>query len=70
MVKTWGTSAPTEEKCSQCGSCYEVRQVKTPVRDKDSFNCVVCRYEMDSWNDTTYPTYRLIKREPWPRQAD
>jgi hypothetical protein len=39
------------------------------VRDQDSADCEVCGAELDSWNSTTYPSFTLIERAPWPKSA-
>jgi transposase-like protein len=67
MVSTFGTGASNEKECPRCGSLYEVRMVQLPIRDKDSFDCLICDHELDTWNGTTFPSYLLLKREPWPK---
>lgn len=47
--------------CPTCGSVYETELHQTPIRDKDSADCKVCGKEMDSWNSTTFPIYKLKK---------
>jgi hypothetical protein len=45
-----------------CGAVYERTEVKFTVRDNDSANCQVCGEELESWNGSRVPQFRLIKR--------
>lgn len=65
-MATWSTTKAPNVTCPHCGSEYEVTIRRFPVRDEDSFDCEVCGEEMNSWNDTACPTYRLIKRGKAP----
>lgn len=47
--------------CSGCGSVYEITKYYSPVRDKDSIECQVCRKEIIRWNGGLYYTSRLLK---------
>ncbi|MBW4565651.1 MAG: hypothetical protein KME32_32135 [Mojavia pulchra JT2-VF2] len=61
-MKTWTNQDAGKETCPQCDSVYSVTIHRLPARDKDSFNCVVCGYEMQSWNDTEFPSFKLVQR--------
>lgn len=61
-MKTWTNKDAGKETCPNCKSVYEVKITRFPLRDKDSFNCQVCGYEMESWNDTEVPNFTLVKR--------
>lgn len=39
-----------EITCPNCGSIYEIRRIKIPVRDKDTITCDVCNQTLKSWN--------------------
>jgi transposase-like protein len=55
--------------CPTCGAEYEVRMVHAMMRDKDSYECSVCDTELDRWNGSTFPSYRLVKRpDKWPKE--
>ena len=62
-----GPLVSKERKCPQCGSLYDVRTVGLAARNANSFNCLVCDHKLDKWNDTKFPSYSLLKREPWPK---
>lgn len=32
------------------------------VRDKDSFECLVCQASIESWNVSRFPMFKLVKR--------
>ena len=53
--------ATTTITCS-CGAVYERTENKAPVRDSDSFDCVCCGVEVEPWNDTRWPSFKLISR--------
>ncbi|MBD2566705.1 hypothetical protein [Anabaena lutea] len=61
-MKTWTNKDAGKETCPKCNSVYEVKITRFPLRDKDSFNCQVCGYEIESWNDTEVPSFTLVKR--------
>lgn len=48
--------------CPRCGSIYELRKVKSPVRDKDSIICDVCDQILESWNGGVMYFSTLIKK--------
>jgi len=62
MVQTWGVGDASETTCKACGAVYERKIQRFPLRDKDTAECGVCGEEMESWNSTSVPIYRLIKR--------
>ena len=45
-----------------CGAIYERTEVKLTVRDRDNANCQVCGEELESWNGSRIPQFRLITR--------
>ena len=49
------------ETCPKCKAIYEVEEKRSPTRDNDYFDCEDCGQRMQSWNSTTYPTYRKIR---------
>jgi len=60
MVKTWSSENAGETPCPKCGTRYRVTVTRLPARDHDHFDCNVCGYRMDSWNDTHVPSYVQI----------
>jgi transposase-like protein len=67
MVRSSSFSASKETECPRCGSLYEVRMVRLPEKNHYSYDCVVCDYRLAVWNDMKFPSYMLLKREPWPK---
>lgn len=59
MVKVWGSDKGADFTCPHCKSVYETELHRSPVRDSDSANCEVCGQEMNRWNSTTFPVYKL-----------
>lgn len=43
----------------RCGAIYERTEVKFMARDKDTANCQVCGDELESWNSSRVPQFRL-----------
>lgn len=55
--------------CSKCSAVYERTEFKLPVRDKDHANCEVCGEELESWNGSRVPSFRLMERpKDWPKK--
>jgi hypothetical protein len=50
----------------ECGAVYERGEVKLPARDKDSFDCEVCKREIERWNGSRIPVFRLVRRPDEP----
>jgi len=46
----------------ECGAVYERTETKLTVRDNDSFDCRICGKELESWNGSRIPSFRLIKQ--------
>lgn len=67
MVRPSDFSASKEKECPQCGSLYDVRMVRLLLKDRGSYDCLVCDHRLATWNDTKFSSYRLIKIEPWPK---
>ena len=59
-MKTWTTENAPDETCPKCGSVYSVTVSQLPTKDQDFFNCEVCGFEMRRWNDTRFPSFKLI----------
>jgi hypothetical protein len=66
-MATWDFTKAEDKTCARCGSVYEVKHHQVPVKDIDSFDCLVCGGELDSWKSTRYPIFALKTRAPWPR---
>jgi len=66
-MATWGFEKGDDKTCSRCGSTYEVKYHQVPVKDIDSYDCVVCGLELDSWKSTRYPIFTLKMRAEWPK---
>lgn len=64
-MATWDFSKTDDKTCPKCGSVYEVKYHQVPVKDIDSFDCVVCGNELDRWKSTRYPIFELKTRAPW-----
>ena len=43
-----------ERTCSKCGAVYELTEVKTMVRDKDSLECSFCNETLIKWNGSSF----------------
>lgn len=54
-------------KCT-CGRVWNLKRIKLPQRDKDSFNCV-CGKELESWNGGEMWAGTLVS-EPAPKGTD
>jgi hypothetical protein len=52
----------TEVTCPKCGAVYERTAYRAGITDRDSFECEVCNETLESWNSTTIPEFRLIRR--------
>ena len=48
--------------CPECRAIYERVPVQFLERDRGDFECAACRRVLDSWDGTSVPLYRLIKR--------
>ena len=66
-MATWDFEKSDDKTCAHCGTTYEVKYHQVPVKDIDSFDCLVCGQELDSWKSTRYPIFTLKNRAPWPR---
>ena len=54
--------------CSGCGAVFELAELKTMVRDKDSLKCQFCDETLISWNGSSFFVIdRVIKR---PKKSD
>lgn len=65
---TWSNTNAGKETCPKCGSVYKVTIFKAPCRDSDYFNCEVCGFEMNRWNDTDIPSYTLVEQSKQSEQ--
>jgi transposase-like protein len=70
MGATWSSESAGNESCPKCNSVYKVTIHRFPMRDSDYFNCAVCDYEMNRWNDTESPSYELIERGSIPKLSN
>jgi DNA-directed RNA polymerase subunit RPC12/RpoP len=66
-MATWDIVKAADKACPKCGSTYEVKYRQVPMRDIDSFDCVVCGLELESWKSTRYPTYTPKVLAKWPK---
>ncbi len=41
----------------ECGAVYRREVQRDIVRDTDSFNCIVCGRQMESWSTSRWPRY-------------
>lgn len=67
MGTTWSSESAGKESCPKCSSVYKVTIQYFPMRDSDYFNCEVCGYEMQRWNDTASPSFKLVERGQLPK---
>ncbi len=61
MVKVWGEGGGADKECDACGSVYAVTYQRFPSRESDGFNCEICGKELERWNSTHQPDFKLIK---------
>jgi transcriptional regulator with XRE-family HTH domain len=72
--KSPGKTAPQtiplgEETCRQCGAIYDLQARRLPARQKGSFRCRVCDYEISTWTGTTASVYTmLVLPKRWPKR--
>jgi hypothetical protein len=59
----------TQEVCPRCSAVYEVTLRHFPMRDDDHFDCDVCGARIHSWNSSTVPEYRLVRRPERPPEG-
>ena len=45
----------------QCGTVYERETHKLQYRDHDTFECRICKRELDLWNGSVVPEFKLIE---------
>ena len=43
-----------------CGAVYRRVLNKSPIRDTDTFECLVCGERMESWSTSRWPSYQLV----------
>jgi hypothetical protein len=52
-------------ECKGCGSIFELRSVKVPMRDQDKIDCEVCGKVLHRWSQGKVWEAKLIeRREP------
>lgn len=52
-------------ECKRCGSIFELRSVKVPMRDQDVIHCEVCGEILHRWSQGKVWEAKLIeRREP------
>lgn len=54
MIQTWSSEKVDDIKCEKCDSIYSVKIYRLPLKDSDSFNCIVCGHLMRKWNDIVF----------------
>lgn len=59
MLHTWSKAMGDNATCERCGSIYSVEIRLFPLKDSDSFKCVVCGHLMLKWNCTRTPSFTL-----------
>ena len=67
MIQSWAEVTAKRVPCKRCKSVYEKLVRYFPIKDSDHFDCEVCGQQVESWNDTAVPSYRLVERRAWPR---
>lgn len=50
-----------DAKCAHCGGAHKITWVRSAWRSKGVAECVECGGEMDRWDATTWPSYRLFQ---------
>jgi predicted SprT family Zn-dependent metalloprotease len=43
----------------QCGTVYERETHKLQYRDHDTYECRICKRELDRWNGSVVPEFKL-----------
>lgn len=57
-----------EEKCTRCEAIYDLQACRLPARQKGSFRCRVCDYEISTWTGTTGYVYTMLHPPTrWPK---
>jgi hypothetical protein len=56
----------TQKITCECGAVYERTEWKSAYRDNDHFNCQACGQEIESWNGSRIPSFRLVSRPVEP----
>ncbi|PTT55421.1 hypothetical protein DBR33_03465 [Stenotrophomonas sp. HMWF022] len=59
MVKTWSSAITGNVTCDHCGRVFERSVFRSPMRDKDSYECA-CGETLERWNSTESPSFREI----------
>lgn len=50
--------------CPKCGAVYELTEVKTTVRDKDSLECNFCNETLIKWNGASFWIVKDVIKKP------
>lgn len=50
--------------CPKCGAIYELTEVKTMVRDKDSLECNFCNEILIKWNGASFWIIEKVIKNP------
>ncbi|MBR3887929.1 MAG: hypothetical protein IKJ32_02390 [Clostridia bacterium] len=50
--------------CPKCGAGYELTEVKTTVRDKDSLECNFCNETLIKWNGASFWVIKEVIKKP------
>jgi len=52
--------------CAHCRVAYERTMIAGRVREQSVFACYGCGAELESWNGSTVPNYRILSMAPEP----
>lgn len=53
-----------KRSCTKCGATYELMEVKTTVRDKDSLECSFCNETLIKWNGASFFVIKEVLKKP------
>lgn len=53
-----------ERICPKCGAIYELAEVKTMTRDKDSLECNFCNETLIKWNGASFLVIKKVIKKP------
>ena len=50
--------------CPKCGAAYELTEINTMVRDKDSLECNFCNETLIKWNGASFFIIKEVTKKP------
>ena len=53
-----------KRNCPKCGAIYELNEVKTMVRDRDSLECLFCNETLIKWNGASFWVIQKVIKRP------